>query len=125
MSQNLFWRPFLNRIFFFYFKNVNVFMFFNFEPRFIEKFFWESGFSKFWSSDFFRKTKIHFFGSHFEMKHYLIILFSVIKLWLFWVYTHMVQVLYRNSYGKVLKDEWVQVAPLPCAQTGAKSSLVT
>ena len=24
--------------------------------------------------------------------------------WLFWVYTHMVQVSYRNSYGKVLKN---------------------
>ena len=30
-----------------YFKNVNVFMFSYFEPNFIEKFHWESGFSNF------------------------------------------------------------------------------
>ena len=29
-----------------------------------------------------------------------------------------------NSYGKVPKNEWVQVDP-PCAQTGVKSSLGT
>ena len=34
----------------------------------------------------------------------------------------MVQVSYRNSYGKVLKNGWVQVDPT-CAQTGVKSSL--
>ena len=48
-----------------------------------------------------------------------------LELWLFWVYAHMVQVLYRNSYEKALKNEWVQVDPLPCAQTGMKSSLGT
>ena len=37
----------------------------------------------------------------------------------------MVLVSYRNSYGKVLKNEWVQVGPPPCAQTGVKSSLGT
>ena len=29
------------------FSNLNVFMFSYFEPNFIEKFFWESGFSNF------------------------------------------------------------------------------
>ena len=49
MSQNLFWPPFLNRIFFFksYFKNFNVLMFSYFEPKFIENFHLESGFSNF------------------------------------------------------------------------------
>ena len=36
----------------------------------------------------------------------------------------MEQVTYHNSYGKVLKNGWVQVDP-PCAQTGVKSSLGT
>ena len=40
------------------------------------------------------------------------------------MYTYMVQVSYPNSYGKVPKNEWVQVDP-PCAQTGVKSSLGT
>ena len=31
---------------------------------------------------------------------------------------------YQNSYGKALKNEWVQVDP-PCAQTRVKSSLGT
>ena len=31
---------------------------------------------------------------------------------------------YRNSYGKVPKNKWVQVDP-PCAETGVKSSLGT
>ena len=36
----------------------------------------------------------------------------------------MVHVSYRNSYGKVLKNGWVQV-DLPCAQKGVKSCLGT
>ena len=62
MSQTLFWPPFLNRIIFFkfYFKNVNVFMFFNFEPNFIEKFLWKSGFSNFGHMTFFAKRKFVF-----------------------------------------------------------------
>ena len=36
------------------------------------------------------------------------------------MYTDMVQILYRNSYGKVLKSGWVQVDP-HCAQTAVKS----
>ena len=81
-------------------------MFFNFQPNFIEKYLWESVFFffKFWSCDFFRETKIRIFGRHL------------------FVLGVMVQLLYRNSYGKVLKNEWVQVDP-PCAQTGVKSSL--
>ena len=51
-------------------------------------------FFKFWSCDFFRETKIRFF---------------LAAICLFWVY--VVQLLYRNSYGRVLKNEWVQVDP--------------
>ena len=50
MSQNLLWLPFLNgKTFFFklYFKNVNAFIFFNFERNFIENFLWEFFFSNF------------------------------------------------------------------------------
>ena len=36
-----------NNFFKFYFKNVNVFVLSYFEPNFIEKFNWESGFSNF------------------------------------------------------------------------------
>ena len=58
MLQN-FWPPFLNRIAFFkfYFKIVNVSMFFNFEPSFIEKFFLKSGFSNFGHVTIFAKRK--------------------------------------------------------------------
>ena len=35
----------------------------------------------------------------------------------------MVQVSYRNSYGKVPENERVQVPPPPLVQTGVKSSL--
>ena len=96
MSQNLFCPPFLNGIFFFfifYFKNENFFMFFNFEPNFIEKFLWKSGFSNFGHVTFLRNEN-SFFGRHFETKHFLIVLFA--DIWLFWVHTHMVQVSYRN-----------------------------
>ena len=40
------------------------------------------------------------------------------------VYIYGASFAYRNSYGKVPKNEWVQVDP-PCAQTGVKSSLGT
>ena len=96
-------------------------MFFNFEPNFIEKFLWESGFSNFGHVTIFAKRKF-VFGRHFETKHFLIVLFADICFFL--VYTHMVQVSYRNSYGKVPKNEWVQVDP-PYAQMGVKSSLGT
>ena len=89
-------------------------MFFNFEPNFIEKFLWESGFPNFGHVTFLQNDN-SFFGRLFETKHFLIVLFS--DIWLFWVCTHMVHVSYGNSYGKVLKNER--------AQTGVKSSLGT
>ena len=57
-------------------------------------------FSNFGHVTFFAKLKL-FCGRHFEPKHFLIVLFADIRL--SWVLTHMVQVPYRNSYGKVLK----------------------
>ena len=50
------------------------------------------------------------FGRHFETQHFLNVIFA--DLWLFYVYTGIVQVSYRNSYGKVPKNGWVQVDPL-------------
>ena len=90
--QKLFWPPFLKRFFFskFNFKNAIVFMFLNFEPNFKEKFLWESGFSNFGHLTFFSRKENSIFGQHFETKHFLIVLFA--DVWLFWVYTHMVQI---------------------------------
>ena len=51
----------------FYFKDVNVFMFFNLEPNFIEKFLWKSGFFfQFWSHDYLHKTTICFSTAIFK-----------------------------------------------------------
>ena len=80
----------------------------NCEPKCIVKILLGKWFLKFWSRDFFAKRKF-VFGRHFKTKHSLIVLFADIC---FWVYTHMVQVLCRNFYGKLLKNEWVQVDPL-------------
>ena len=92
-----------------------------FEPHFIEKFHWKRCFSNFGHVTISRNEN-SLFGRHFEMQHFLNVLFA--DLWLFEVYTDMVQVSYRNSNGKVPKNEWVQVEP-PCAQTEVKSSLGT
>ena len=70
--------------------------------------------------DCFHETKISFFGRHFETVHFLMF-FSFADLRLPLVYTGMVHVSYQNSYGKVLKNGWVQVDS-PCAQMGMKSS---
>ena len=70
MSQNLFWPPFLNIIFFsiFIFKNAT------FWAKFYWNFFGESGFSfqglVKWL--FSRKTKIHFLVALFETKHFFL-----------------------------------------------------
>ena len=65
----------------------------------------------------FSRNENSFFGRHFETQHFFNVLFA--DLWLFQVYTYMVQVSYRNSYGKVPKNEWVQVDPPPlCTNEG-------
>ena len=84
-------------------------MFFNFEANLIDYSFGKVVF-QILVTWLFSRNENSFFGLHFETKHFLIVLFA--DIWLFWVYTHMVQVSYRNSYGKVLKNGWVQVDPL-------------
>ena len=119
MSQNLFRPPSLNRFFSF------LILFQQFECTHVHqlwaKFYWKiplgKSFSNFGRETFFTKRKF-VFGFHFKTKHFLIVLFA--DIWLFWVYTHMVQVLYQNSYRKVLKNEWVQVPPSLCTNGSKK-----
>ena len=65
-------------------------MFSYFEPHFIEKFLWESGFSQILVTWLYLQNENSFFGRHFETEHFLNVLFA--DLWLFWVYTNVVQV---------------------------------
>ena len=69
-----------------------------FEPNFLEKFLWESGFSNFGQNQNDAKQK------------------SVI--------THMVQISLQNSGGKVVFYAWVPRNP-PLGTNGGKSTLVT
>ena len=108
MLETLFWPPFLSRTIFsnFYFKNVNVFMFFNF--IIIEKFHWESVFSNFGQVTFFTKWKF-VFGRHCETKHFLIVLFAYgcfgcIHIWC--------KFGTKNSYWKVSKMNGFKQIPL-------------
>ena len=68
----MFWPPFFNRMIFFkfYFRSVNVCMFY-FEPNFVDKFIWESGFSNFGNVNFLQNENL-FFGRHFEPIHFMI-----------------------------------------------------
>ena len=126
MSQNLeFWPPFLNIIIFFfkfYLKNVNVFMFLNFEPNFIENILGKVVFQILvtWY-DLFCETKNLFYGCHFKTKLFLIVLFA--DIWLFSVYTH-----YGASFvPKFLRkspQKWMGPSGPPCAQMGVISSLI-
>ena len=71
----------------FYFSNVIVFMISYFEPNFIEKFLWESGFSNFRRTEMTRNEH-RLFGRHFETVQIFNIFFAGI--WLYLVYTYMV-----------------------------------
>ena len=90
------------------FQKYKSFMFSYFEPDFIEKFFWESGFSNLGHMTVFVRQNF-VFGHHFETEHFWSFFFFFANLWLFKVCTDMVKLSYRNSYGKVLKHGWVQV----------------
>ena len=125
ISQNLFWSPFLNRIilFKFSFKNVHVFMFYNFEPNFIGKFLWESGFSNFGHVTFIPKRKFVFWPpfwnkSFFDRSFcwYVVVL---------GVYTYGASFVPKFLWESTQK--WMGPSgPLPpCAQTGLKSNLGT
>ena len=94
-------------------------MFSYFKPDFIEKFLWESCCFKFWSPDYFCETKIRFLAAILKRN-----IFECSFCWfmvVLGVYRYA-QVSYRNSCGKVLKNEWFQVDP---PQMGVKSSLGT
>ena len=123
MSQNLFWPPFFNEIFFskFHFKNVYVFMSSTLSQILLKKFLWESGFPIFDHVTFFFAKRQFVFGRHFQTKHFLIVLFSDILL--FSVYTHMVQCHTEIPTENYLKrgSTWTPFY----AQTGVKSSLGT
>ena len=54
-------------------------MFSYFEPNFIEKFHWESCFSKFGHVTIFAKRKF-VYGRHFEMQHFFNVLFADLPL---------------------------------------------
>ena len=84
-------------------------MFYYFEPNFIAKLLRESGFSNFGHVTMkFAKRKF-VFGRHFGTFEISTIFFFA-ALWLSKVYTGMVQVF---SYGKVLKNGWVNVGSPP------------
>ena len=120
MSQNLFWPPFLNIIFFSNFiskcKCIHVLLLW-------AKFHWKIHLEKCFFLIIVTWLCIRF-GHHFETEHFL--MFFLLIYVFFNMYTDMVQVSYRNSYGKVFK---VIVSPPPPppprAQTGVKRSLGT
>ena len=82
-------------------------MFSYFAPNFIEKIHCKSGFSNFGHVTIFAKWKF-IFGRQFEPEHLLNVLFA--DLWLFQLYTDMVQVSYRifstGKYLKIVGSKW-------------------
>ena len=95
-----------------------------FEPNFIEKFLWESGFSNFGQIEMTR-NKNRLFGRHFKtVQHFHFLFFS--ELLTFIVHTYMVQISLQNSGGKVVFYGWVpRNPPPPLGTNGSKSTLVT
>ena len=94
-------------------------MFSYLEPNFIEKFFWESGFSNFDQNR--NKNKNRLFGRHFQtVQHFEK---KIPELWFLIVHTYMVQISLQNSGGKVVFLRGVHGTPL--GTNGSKSTLVT
>ena len=92
-------------------------MFSYFEPNFIEKFLWESGYSNFGQKKMTR-NKNQLFGRHFEtVQHFQ---FFLQNCDFFIVHTYMVQISLQNSAGKVVFYGWVPRSPPPWAPTGVK-----
>ena len=92
-------------------------MFSYFEPNFIEKFLWKSGFSILAKIEMMRNKNL-LFGRH--LKRYNIFsffFFFFAELWIFLAHTYMVQISLQNSGGKVVFCGWVP--------NGSKSTLVT
>ena len=92
----------------FYFKNVNVFIIFNFETNFISKI-------PLW---LFRQTKIRVLAA--ILKRNTFWPFSV-EIWLFWVYTAS----FVPNFIRERTKKWMDPSgpPPPCAQMEVKSSL--
>ena len=96
-------------------------MFSYFEPNFIEKVLWESGFSNFWPKSKSREIKIGYLAA--ILKRYNIFnFFFFCRIVIFIV--HMVQISLQNSAGKVVFYGWVPRNP-PLGTNGSKSTLVT
>ena len=72
----------------FYFSNVIVFIISYFEPNFIKKFLWESGFFQIFAEIEMTQNENRLFGHHFETVKIFNIFFAGI--WLYLVYTYMV-----------------------------------
>ena len=125
MSQNLFWPPFLNRIFFFFkfffqkCKCIHVQLGAKFYYWIIPLGKW---FLKFWSCDFLHEMKIHFLATILKQNIFFIILFT--DIWVFWVYTHnggsFVPKFLRESTQK-----WMGPSGPPFCTNRVKSSLGT
>ena len=91
-------------------------MFSYFEPNFIEKFLWESGFQILAKIEM-TQNKNRLFGLHFETVQHFHFFFS--ELWIFIAHTYMVQISLQNFGGKVVFYGWVPRNP-PWAPTGVK-----
>ena len=96
-------------------------MFSYFEPNFIEKYLWKSGFQILAKIEMMR-NKNRLFGCHFETVQYFQFFFA--ELWFFIVHTYMVQISLQNSARKVVFYSWVPRNPL-LGTNGSKSTLVT
>ena len=117
-------------------------MFSYFEPNFFEKFFWESGFCKFWPKSKRREMKIgylaailirynilfHFISFYLFFFNFLnFILFYFLffaELWFFYSAYIMVQIALQNSVGKkaFLRGS---INPTPLGTNRNESTLVT
>ena len=85
-------------------------MFSYFEPNFLEKFLWESGFSNFCQNQNDTKQKSVIWQPFWNGTTFLIFFPG---LWFFIVHTHMVQISLQNSGRKVVFYAWVPRNPPP------------
>ena len=123
MSQNLFWPPFLNGIFFFQIlfqkcKCIHVLLLW-------AKFHWEilSGkwFFKFWSRDYFRETKIRFLAAILKRNIFLpffLLVYSCIRCIQIWCKFRTV--IPTEKYLKMVGSKWT---PPPLCTNGSEKYL--
>ena len=110
----------LKRIFFFkcYFSKSKVFMFYYFVPNFIEKFFWESGFSNFGQIKMTR-NKNRLFCRHFETVQHFHFFFRIVNFYSPYIYGASFIAKLIIPVAKVVFYGWVPRNP-PWAPTGVK-----